>query len=622
MIQTNNLSLAFGDQIVFDNISFTLNQDDRVGLVGRNGSGKSTLLKAIAGQQHLDSGKVSISNKKVVAYMPQEVVLESEKSILEETLTASASLVKIQEEIAALEHHLSLDHATADLERYADLQAELCELNPALVKAQAQEILIGLGFSEAQLATTVNTLSVGWKMRIVLAKLLLQKADFYLFDEPTNHLDIVAKDWFLEFLKTSDFGYLLVSHERYFLDYLCEKILEIERGKATFYNGNYSKYVVQKEHNLEILESAYIQQQKELKQKMATIERFRASAARAKSAQSMLKSVEKLDLITMPPAMKTMKFNFPPVQQSGKVVLEVDGLAHSFGDKKIFSNASFQIERGEKVAIVAPNGVGKTTLFNIIIGQIPKQTGTITLGYNVIPTIFAQDQNKSLDGSKNIIENLHNACPKKSEGTLRSFLGSFLFTSDDVYKKINVLSGGEKNRVGMACVLLQDANLLLLDEPTNHLDIQSKEILLTALNAFQGTILFVSHDHDFINKLATRIIELTPSGTHGYLGNYESYLYQKKHETSAAPKAKSAFANLAAVAEAPKKPAGNQYEIKKLTRKLELKIAKLEKDIAAVEETFSNLTYGSQNFITTQENLNKLKAELKDAAHAWEELHK
>lgn len=621
MIQARDICLSFGEQKVFDHISFTLNQNQRIGLVGRNGSGKSTLLKVIAGQQRLDEGSIAINSKKVVAYMPQEVVLESDKSILDETLTTFEALYKMQQEAEALELCLMDDPTDEQFERYADLQGELAEFNVAKMNAQAQRILIGLGFKQEQFTQPVAELSVGWKMRVVLAKLLLKKADFYLFDEPTNHLDIIAKDWFLDFLKSATFGFLLVSHERYFLDTVCTEILEIERANATFYNGGYSKYEALKAERLEHLSSAYEQQKRELKSKMETIERFKATASKAKMAQSMLKSVDKIERITMPPQQKTMSFNFPPIEQPGKIVLEVDNLGQKFGDKQIFTNATFQIERGEKVGVIAPNGVGKSTLFNIIIGQLPRQQGSVELGYNVKATIFAQDQTKSLDVSQSVLQNAMNAAPKKSEAQIRSFLGAFLFSNDDVHKKVKVLSGGEKNRVGMVCVLLQDANFLLLDEPTNHLDLPSKETLLTALQAYKGTILFVSHDHDFINHLANRIIELTPNGTNSFQGNYESYLYQKKAQLQIlAQNNASTAAETPKAKEQPESAKPNNFDAAKQSKKLEGRIEKLEKEIAQIEHDFAKVTFGTPAFNAAQENLQKKKAEHKALLSEWESL--
>ena len=526
MIQASSLNLAFNNKIIFNNLSFIINQKDKIGLVGRNGSGKTTLLKAIIDHSVLDSGTVTIQSRKKVAYMPQEVVLESQVSVLEETLTTFVELIKIQDQIKKIEIDLENDLNEALLSKYTKLHDKLNELNPDYLAAKAKKILMGLGFSEEQLYDPVSKFSVGWKMRIVLAKLLLQEADFYFFDEPTNHLDITAKDWFLDFLKEADFGFILICHERYFLDELCTKILELELGKATWYNGNYSKYIVQKEHNMEILKSSYVQQQKDIKRKQAVIDKFR-SGQRSRMAQSMEKALEKIDRVEIPPAPKTMSFNFPPIKESGKEVISVHNLSHKFDDKTIFKNVSFEVKRGQKISIVAPNGVGKTTLFNLIAGILPLQNGTVKFGYNVKYALFAQDQNKILDKNLSIIDNLNNLCPSATEQSIRNFLGAFLFSGEDAFKKVSVLSGGEKNRVGMISILLQNANLLLLDEPTNHLDIPSKEVLLHALQEYKGTILFVSHDKDFINDLATDIIELTASGVHLYQGNYDDYLHDR-----------------------------------------------------------------------------------------------
>lgn len=576
MIQANSICLSFGSQKIFDSISFTINQYQRIGLVGRNGSGKSTLLKAIMDDSTLDDGSITTISSKKIAYMPQEVVLNSELSIIDETCTA-----------------------------YHDLEAE--EVGAA--HAQAKKMLMGLGFSNQQCDMPVSTLSVGWKMRIVLAKLLLQDADFYLFDEPTNHLDLQAKEWFLELLKRSSFGFLLVCHERYFLDELCTDILDLEFGKAIFYKGNYSKYSAQKQHNLELLEAAFAQQQKEIKRKQETIERFRASASKAKMAQSMSKALDKVERITLPPSLKNVRFSFPPVQQSGRTVLTVFDVSYSFGSKQIFKNISCQIERHQKVALIAPNGVGKTTLFNLITGALPVQHGSITFGHNVNHAIFAQDQNKSLNGQLSIIDNIKNLCPLAKEQTIRTFLGAFLFSNEDIYKKVGVLSGGEKNRVGMVTVLLHHANLLLLDEPTNHLDIPSKEILLKALQDFNGTIFFVSHDRDFINALATDVIELTHTGAYHYVGNYDSYILHKK-----AISQPTASDTISSEPEAKK----STYELQKKGKRLEEKIARLEQQILDAQSAFADLEYGTPEFSANQDTLTSLQQELQKTEVDWE----
>lgn len=526
MIQARDLALSFGNRIIFDNISFTLQGDERIGLVGRNGSGKTTLLKALVDSTVLDSGTIAVQKNKKIGYMPQEVVLDSTLSILAETCTVFSQIYSIEQTIIDLERRLEQAWDPALFDKYSKLHDQLEELEPLRKQAEAKKMLMGLGFQEAQFDKPVNELSGGWKMRVVLAKLLLQQADFYLFDEPTNHLDIVAKEWFLHFLKRASFGFILICHEKYFLDELCDSIMELEHGKLAWYNGNYDYYMIEKETRSERLMAAYTQQQKEIKHKEDMIERMRAGQ-KARMAQSMEKALNKLDRITIPPAPPEVKVSFPPIQPSGKEVLKVTKLSYSFGDKLIFKDISFDIKRGQKAALVAPNGAGKTTLFNLIAGILPLQLGTITFGHNVTRAFFNQDQNQVLKRDLSIIENVKLLCPQISEPNIRNVLGSFLLSGEDVYKKVGVLSGGEKNRVGMVITLLQKANLLLLDEPTNHLDIASKEILLRALQQFEGTIIFVSHDRDFINGLATDIFELTSTGICQYAGNFDDYLYQK-----------------------------------------------------------------------------------------------
>ncbi len=630
MINGYNVCLAMVTQVIFDDVSFVFDQDQRIGLVGRNGAGKSTLLKVIAGQQQLDKGSVAIQKGKTIAYLSQDVVLQSDKSIVEETYTAFAHIAGLIEEQQKIEEQLDKGEATDDLlERYADVCEKLLDVDQEGMRAEAKKVLMGLGFKPEQLDQPVANLSVGWKMRIVLAKLLLQKADFYLFDEPTNHLDIVAKEWFLQFLKRAPFGFVLVCHDRYFLNQLCNVMFEIERGKGTLYFGDYNKYETQKAHNEALLEMQYKNQQREIKQKTETIERFKAKASKAGMAQSMLKALDKIERIELPPKSPDIGFSFPPIQQAGSVVLTVENVAHSFGNKQIFKNVSCEVQRGKKVALVAANGVGKTTLFNLIAHRLPLTTGTITPGYNVHYAVFDQDQTASLILDKTIIENITESCPKATEQKIRAFAGAFLFTKDSIDKKVGVLSGGEKNRVGMIKVLLQNANLLLLDEPTNHLDIQSKDILLKALQAYQGTILFVSHDQDFVNKLATDIIELSVDGAKEYPGNYESYLYQKNLETQKAQaaessakkvnnnKKESSYAKATADRSepvAPKKATVSDVEIKALERKIQ----KLEHDIQRTENSFADLVFGTPKFADTQKKLNDLKKELEIANAEWE----
>jgi len=614
MINGNIICLEMIHQVIFDGISFSFEQNQHIGLVGRNGSGKSTLLKAIAGKQLLDSGSISIQKNKTIAYLSQDVVLQSDKSIIEETYTAFAAINALLEEQKVLESQLgNADNLDEVMEHYANVCEKLLHVDQESLKSEAKKVLMGLGFKPEQLNDPVSSLSVGWKMRIVLAKLLLQKADFYLFDEPTNHLDIVAKQWFLQFLKQASFGFILVCHERYFLNQLCDSIFELELGKGKLYIGDYDHYEKQKAHDAALLEMQYKNQQREIKQKQEFIDRFKAKANKAAQAQSVVKKLEKMELIELPPAPPHINFTFPPIVQSGSTVLAINNVSYSFGNKQIFNNVSFEVQRGKKIAIVAPNGVGKTTLFNVIAQRLPLQTGKIEFGYNVQYTVFDQDQTASLEKEKTILENITCACPKATEQQIRAFAGAFLFTKDSINKKVGVLSGGEKNRVGMIKVLLQNANLLLLDEPTNHLDIPSKDILLKALSAYKGTILFVSHDQDFVNKLATDIIELSIDGAREYQGNYELYIYQKQQEIQKTKDNKEVI-NKVTSKKVSQPIQENASDIKKLERTIE----KLEREINDVELSFADLIFGTELFNTAQKKLIDLKKQLATAFDTWE----
>ncbi len=615
MIHIKQLSLSFGSQAVFDDISLNITDNARIGLVGRNGSGKSTLLKVIAQQQPIDGGSISILPNKRVAYMPQEVALQSSRTILDETMHAVADISSLKKQLAYFEQQIEQGHTDEEtIDAYVHLQEQITNLEPEQLQAQAERILHGLGFTSRQLSQPVSSLSVGWKMRIVLAQLLLQKADFYLFDEPTNHLDIVAKDWFLNFLQEADFGFLLVSHERYFLDKLCTTIIALEQGKAKLYKGNYSAFETQYAEDLKQLEAAYIQQQKDIKQRQATIARFKAKSSKAKMAKSMQKKLDNTELITLPSSAREVHFQFAAPKRSGRIVLSTHNVSHAFDTKQLFKQIDLKIERGERVALVAANGVGKTTLFNLMVGNVPLQQGSIEFGHNVEHAIFAQDQNESLDFDKTIFENAQEACSQKSEQQIRSFLGAFLFNGDEVKKKVGVLSGGEKNRVAMAIVLMQDSNLLLLDEPTNHLDMISKEILIRALKEFQGTILFVSHDHNFINELATRVIELTPHGALSYHGNYEAYLHQRGEALTAyEPKIKRR--------EKKETDKTQDSDLSKKSRTVERSIEKLEKEITRIEHSFADLEYGTPAFAQAEQKLLTKQQQLEQLMTEWEALH-
>jgi len=620
MIYIKNLELQFGNQVVFDEINCTINKSDRVGLVGRNGTGKSTLLKIIAGDMGTDGGEIDIQRGSKIAYMPQEVVIASDKSVVDETLATFQYLYDMSQEKIALEAIIADKPTASDVNRYAELEHELLEHNYDSKKAQAQKILTGLGFDDKKQATKVANLSVGWRMRVVLAKLLLQEADFYLFDEPTNHLDLSTKNWFLQFLKDGSFGYLLVCHDRYFLEEACNKTFELSLGKLTVYHGNYTFYLEQKKMRTEHLEQAYEQQQREIKHKESIISRFRASATKAAMAQSMIKSLDKIDRIELERKPKTMVLKMQPPARSGQQVLVVKDVSYSF-DRPIFKDVSFEIQRGDKVALVAPNGTGKSTLFNLIAGKLKLQKGSVEFGHNVISALFDQDQEKVLDPNKTIVQEVTDACPNITEAQIRATLGSFLFSGDDVKKSTKVLSGGERNRVAMSKIILSKANLFLLDEPTNHLDIESKEVILQALQSFEGTILFVSHDQYFTNKLATKVVELTENGVTLYFGNYESYV-STKETVQSSQTAKEVKVAQVSSSSAPKIDKKDLYLLQKKAKNVKNKIGNLERQIPALLASIGNVPYGTDEYNKLQAELKKSETDLASSTKDWEEMQK
>lgn len=622
MIFFRNVSLDFGERKLFDKVNLSIYPNQKIGIVGLNGSGKSTLLKAIAEASPIDDGEIVIERNKIIAYMPQELTFASTKSVFDETLSVFEKFIVLEKTKEKLEAQFSagLEGETYDLEYYVKVLEQLENYDKENVSLKVEKILLGLGFSRAQFDTQVSSLSFGWKMRLVLAKLLLEDADFYLFDEPTNHLDITAKSWFLDFLKNSSAGFLLVSHDRHFLDHACDTIIELENGSAKHYKGNYSIYLEQKAANEELLRTKYINQQKDIARREKTIERFRVSASKAKMAQSMIKQLDRIERIELNDGPKKVSFHFPKFQESGRLVLTFKNLSKNFGERLIFKDASGIVEKGEKVALVAANGVGKTTLLNVIVGKYENQDKHIEFGYNVNYVFFEQDQVTALNPNNTIFDEVQQNCPDASESDIRRFLGAFLFSGDDAFKKINVLSGGERNRVGMIKVLLKKANFLILDEPTNHLDLQSKEILLNALNEYHGTILFVSHDIDFINNLATKVFELTSNGLGSYEGNFDSFLeYQKSQSFSVAgSKANIKNISIANINKGAKEQLDNNA--KKSIKALETQIAKLEKDIETINQTFFSASYGTKEYDNLTTKLKNAQDSLNKAYHEWEQL--
>ncbi len=629
MIQLQNLTVDLNTNLIFEDINCTIQDSDRIGIIGRNGAGKSTLLKVIAGRLAPTSGSVHIQRGSRIAYLPQEEVLNSPLSVFDEAFSAFHECVKIEQRVAEIDNAIAAGSCTAEqLEEYASLHERLREWDKNASMLQTKEVLAGLGFTEAAFSKPVSALSTGWKMRLALAKLLLTDADMYLFDEPTNHLDMVTQQWFLEKLQAMKQGFLLVSHDQVYLEKAATSILEIERGTATFYRGNLQAYLNAKEERIELARRTRARQEREIAHKEMIIEKFRAKASKAKTAQSMIKKLERIELVEVEPPLPAIKFSFPTPPRPGNIILTFHHLSFAFPNQPspIFEKVSGEIERGERVAIVAANGVGKSTLLHCIMGTHTPTNGFVKFGHNVQTAFFAQDQARTLHPDKTIYQEISDACDRTpgdsnipgsrpiSSSEIRAALGNFQFSGDDVDKKISVLSGGEKNRVAMAKILLQRANFLILDEPTNHLDLYSKDVLRQALASYEGTILFVSHDLTFVSKLATRIIELTPTSTYSYPGTYEEFCIAKKLAAVTTTQ-KSDRLVLPRKVEDPQQ----DRELKKEIQSIERTISKLERDEQKELEILGACEYGTEAYNNSLTKLTEVQAKLKLAHTEWEE---
>ncbi len=533
MLQLSGAGKRFGHKLLFDNLDWLITPKERTGLVGGNGTGKSTLLKVIAGMDQLDYGELTAMKGIRLGYLPQDGLTVSGRTVFAECMSVFASLKELEIELETLTGKMSdLDPEGEEYrlvaERFEKADSEFRARDGYAVEAQVGAVLAGLGFSKEDWLRQTEEFSGGWQMRLALAKLLLEKPNLLLLDEPTNHLDLEARNWLEQYLTNYEFAYILISHDRYFLDVTVKKIAEIWNKRVTFYTGGYEKYRNQKAERLVQLEAAYKNQRDRIEQLEAFINRFRAQATKAKQVQSRIKELEKIERIELPPDEETIHFTFPQPKASGRIVAEFKGVSKHYGAKRVIDNVNFIIERGERVALVGVNGAGKSTLIKLLAGTEALTAGDYTLGHNVDADYFAQDQYKELDVNARVLDDLGNAAPRSSQTELRNLLGCFLFSEDDVFKRIGVLSGGERNRYALARMLLHPANFLLLDEPTNHLDIRAKDVLLEALEKFTGTVVFVSHDRYFIEHLATRVFEIADGEVRVFPGNYADYLWRKE----------------------------------------------------------------------------------------------
>jgi ATP-binding cassette, subfamily F, member 3 len=642
MIQLSSAGKRYGHKLLFDGADLLITSRDRVGLVGANGTGKSTFLKILAGLETLDYGSITIAKGISAGYLPQDGLTLSGKTVFAECMSVFSRLRKMEQELEQLTARMSeIDHTSAEYEdvaeRYHQIEHEFRVHDGYAIEAQVGTVLAGLGFRPEDWHRQTDEFSGGWQMRIALAKLLLQKPNLLLLDEPTNHLDLESRNWLEEYLCDYPYAFVLISHDRYFLDVTVNRIVEIWNKKIWNYSGNYDKYLAQKTQRREQIEAAYRNQRERIEQLEVFINRFRYQATKAKQVQSRIKELEKIERIEIPEEEKTIHFSFPQPKASGRIVAEFADVAKSYGEKEVFRGVNFMIERGDRIALVGVNGAGKSTLIKLLAGIEPLTAGEYSLGHNVQSDYFAQDQYKELDQEARILDDLGRVAPSSRETDLRNLLGCFLFSGDDVFKRIGVLSGGERNRYALLRMLLHPANFLLLDEPTNHLDIRAKDVLLKALSKYSGTVVFVSHDRYFIDKLATRVFEIGSGHVEVYPGNYEDFIWRKQggaaklaaqvsisaqaHESRNGNAAAGARANPDSNGD---KPAKRLNPIKR--KQLEERIQELEGEISKLEASIATCESSLQAFVSADETtrlsreLEQNRIKLQERVAEWEEI--
>ncbi|MBO5149617.1 MAG: ABC-F type ribosomal protection protein [Anaerotignum sp.] len=639
ILACRQLHKAYGIDVILEKITFHIEEREKAAIVGVNGAGKTTLFKVLTGEISADGGEFYLKKDTSVGYLAQNIHIESDKTIYEEMLSVFEKIIQTEANLREMENEMGglSGQALADkMEEYAALQHYFEQHDGYSYQSRMKGVLKGLGFTESDFNRPMNQLSGGQKTRVHLGKLLLSKPDVLLLDEPTNHLDIASIEWLEDFLRTYPGSVLIISHDRYFLDRIVTKVIEIENKKSYVYNGNYSFYWQQKEINREIQQKAYDMQQKEIKHQedvIRTLRQFNREKS-IKRAESREKVLDKMERIDRPDALPDqMRLTLTPFLTSGNDVLHAENLSKSYGGQKIFQGVSFDVKRSDKVAIIGPNGVGKSTLFRMLLKEVSSDSGLIRFGTNVFVGYYDQEQAK-LDESKTIFEEISDSYPTLTQGQIRNMLAAFVFTGDDVFKPISALSGGEKGRVSLAKIMLSKANTLMLDEPTNHLDMFSKEVLESAINRYEGTCIYISHDRYFINKTAEKILELTPDGVILYNGNYDYYL-EKKAERARNELEKALQNNQKATTATPAQPISEtkndwlkQKEQQAAERKLANKIKKVEAEIEETENAIAKADedmaacgtdFSKANEIFSEKT--KLEEKLEALYEEWEELH-
>ena len=585
MLSINQLTKSYGGNTLFSDITFRLTPGDRVGLIGKNGAGKTTLMRMISGEEEADSGSTSLEKGRAIGFLRQDMDFAHGRTVLEEAFTAYEELQHIESRITEINQSL-VERNDHDSDSYQQLIIQLHELNEQYellggytYQGDTERILLGLGFQQVELTRPTDTFSGGWRMRIELAKLLLQQNDVLLLDEPTNHLDIESIIWLEQFLAQFKGAILMVSHDKMFLDRVTNRTIEISLGRIYDYNKPYSKFLSLREEIREQQRNAKRNQDREIQQAERLINRFRAKSTKAAMAQSLIKKLEKMDRIEVDEVDdRVMRVTFPRAERSGRVVAELTGIHKSFGDKSVLKGVDLRIERGQKIAFVGKNGEGKTTLARILVGDLQSE-GEVILGHNVTLGYFAQDQLDLLDGSKTVLASIQEAATEQMRPKVRDILGAFLFGGDDADKYIRVLSGGERNRLALARMLVQPFNVLVMDEPTNHLDIQSKNVLKEALLHYDGTLVIVSHDREFMQGLTDRVYEFRNRGIKEYLGDIDFFLKQRQVASFREIEIKEK------IIKTDTKPEGQNldYKEQKRLKSLRNKLGSIEKKIHEIE---------------------------------------
>ncbi len=629
MISLNSIGVSYGGTQLFEDISFMINPKERIALVGRNGAGKSTLLKIIMGEQQPSSGGVSIASSCTLGYLPQQMRVADTTTLKEETAKAFEEVIKIERQIESLTAQIA-EREDYESEEYSTLIHRLGEANDHYHilggdtrEADIEKVLLGLGFKRDDFARATSEFSGGWRMRIELAKLLLRRPSIFLLDEPTNHLDIESIEWLEEYLKTYSGAVLLISHDRAFLDSVTTRTVEIVLGRAHDYKVSYSKYVTLRAERREQMEAAFENQQRLIEKNEEFIEKFRYKPTKSNQVQSRIKQLEKLERIELEEEdLSRLNIKFPPAPRSGQIVAEVKEVGKSFGSKHVFSGANFTIEKGQKIALVGRNGEGKSTFAKILLGELTSSEGEIKLGANVNIGYFAQNQDDLMDGEFTVFDTLDRVAVGDVRTRLRDILGAFLFRGEDIDKKVKVLSGGERSRLAMARLMLEPHNLLILDEPTNHMDMRSKDILKEAIIKFDGTVVLVSHDRDFLDGIVDRVYEFRDGGVTEYLGGIYYFLEKRKVASINEIERKATSQGAIEKSSDGKKSYEQRKEQERILRKAKKAVEKIEGELAEVESKISEMdTRMAQNYVEEDYKLyGELKGEYEKLMTEWERL--